>query len=176
MDYGHKQTDKSLKRLERELKKEYRKAYEELKKKSDKYFSDFTKEDANMRSLVKSGEISKDKYTEWRSSKVLTGKGYESLKEKLAMDLANVNAIAYSMINDHAKKAYVLNFNYGTYEIEKGTGILTNFTLYDEKTVERLMKENPKLLPKAKQKIKKELRWNKQKIQSSLVQGVLQGD
>lgn len=51
-----------------------------------------------------------------------------------------------------------------------------SYTLYDRHTVERLAKNNPDLLPKAKINIPKDLAWNKQKINSAVLQGVLQGE
>ena len=52
----------------------------------------------------------------------------------------------------------------------------TSFTLYDRQTVERLIRDDPDLLPKANVDVPKDKRWNRQKLNSAITQGVLQGD
>ena len=41
MDYGHKWTDKELKKLEKRISAEYTKAAAEMQKKVEKYYADF---------------------------------------------------------------------------------------------------------------------------------------
>ena len=54
--------------------------------------------------------------------------------------------------------------------------INTSFTLYNHAAVERLIKENPNLLPlNPNLDIPKDLRWNQQHINSAITQGILQG-
>jgi SPP1 gp7 family putative phage head morphogenesis protein len=79
-------------------------------------------------------------------------------------------------------EVYADNFNYGTYEAEVGAKVDTSFTLYDRQTVERIMRDNPDLLPAPGRKVSnaiaegKAVRWNKQLIQSVMTQGILQGE
>lgn len=98
------------------------------------------------------------------------------LRDNLANDLSNVNKIAVGMINQHAIDCYAMNMNYGTYEVEHGARINTSFSLYDHDTVENLMREDHKIIPKARMDIPKDKRWNRQKLTSAITQGILTGD
>jgi hypothetical protein len=104
-----------------------------------------------------------------------TGKRYIAMRDTLAKDLTNTDKIAMKMVNQALPDVYALNMNYGTYSIEKDSKINTSFTLYNHAAVERLIKDNPKLLPNPKVDIPKDLRWNQQHIQSAITQGILQG-
>lgn len=176
MDYGHKRTDDELKELEEQLQKMYEQAYKETRKKADDYFKKFKDEDAKMRKKLGDKKISKKDYSAWRKRELTQTQEYRKLYYTLAQDYTNANVIAAGMIDGQTKSTYALNYNYGTYEVEKGTHINTSFTLYNKDTVERLVRENPKLMPTPRVDIPKDMMWNQQKINSALTQGILQGD
>lgn len=176
MDYGHEQTDKELKKLEKRITEEYEKAYKEVKQKADDYFAKFQKADAEKKKLVDSGLMSKKDYLAWRKSAMLTGKRWDDMADVLAKDMVNADKIAASVIGERLPDTYALNANYGTYEIEGGLGIDTSWTMYDHSTVENLMRDDPQMIPKPRVDIPKDMRWNRQKITSAITQGVLQGD
>lgn len=182
MDYGHAWTDKELKKLEKRIAKEYKQASKEVEKKLDEYLKKFIQQDEAKQEELKSGKITEKEYKEWRKNKMATGERWAQLQVELAEDYHNANKITASMTRQFSYDAYAMNYNYGTYEVEKGTMLDTSFTLYDRHTVERLVRDNPKLLPppgkKTTQRIKegKEKRWNQKQIQSVMLQSVLQGE
>lgn len=176
MDAGQIQVDKQLKSMERKINKVYSQASKEVQAKLDDYMRRFKIKDEIKRKALKKGQITEDEYKQWRLGQIMIGKRWEEMQTVLAQDLTNANRIAASMINDHTPDAYAIGSNYATFEVEVGSMLNTSFTLYDRHTVERLVKENPKLLPKARVDIPKDLRWNKQKLNSAITQGVLQGE
>lgn len=176
MDAGRKQTDELLKSLEKEIRKVYLEASVEVQYKLDDYLRRFKAKDQIKLNLLKRGEITKAEYQQWRLGQVLIGQRWEELQTVLATDLTNANLIAASMINEQTPEAYAIGRNYATFEVEVGSLLNTSFTLYDRYTVERLIRDNPKLLPAAKIDIPKDLRWNKQKINSAVTQGIMQGE
>ena len=98
-------------------------------------------------------------------------------KNKLVNDLLNADKKAVSYINDTLPNIYATNINYETFNAEKETLIDTSFTLYNEDTVRKLIKENPQLLPiNPNLNVPKDLRWNKRHINSAITQGILQGE
>lgn len=175
-DYGHEQTDKELKKLEAKLTKEYSQAAKEVEEKAKKYLEQFAKKDEEMQKKVAAGEMSAEEYGKWRIGQMAMGERWKEMQKTLAEDLVNVDKIAAGMINNSLPSAYALNFNYGTYEVEHGAEINTSFTLYDHSTVENLMKEDPKIIPKAKVDIPKDELWNRRKLTSAITQGILQGE
>lgn len=181
MDYGHKLTEKELEELEKRISKEYETAEKEVQDKLFDYLQNFQRKDADMQAQKEAGKISQTEYNNWRVNQMATGKRWEDMRNSLAEDFHNANNIAKEMVKEHSYDIYALNHNYGTYEIEKGLGIDTSYTLYDRATVERLVRDNPQMLPppgkKVSERIKAglDVRWNNQQIQSVMMQGLLQG-
>lgn len=175
-DYGHEETDKQLKKLERKIHAEYEQASKEVQTKLDDYLRRFQIKDSIKREAVAVGEITQEEYTKWRTGQIMIGKRWEEMRDTLAQDLTNTDKIAMSMVRGYMPEVYALNHNYGTFEAEKESMIDTSYTLYDRQTVENLIKKNPDLLPKPSVDIPKDLKWNKQKITSAITQGILQGE
>ena len=175
-DPGHEETDKELAKLEKQISKEYTQAYKDVKQKFEKYMQDFDRKDKVKRELVKSGQLSQSEYIEWRRNQLLVGQRWEEMRDALAKDITNTQRIANSMTKEFLPDAYAINHNYGTFEVEKGSYINTSYTLYDRDTVNRLIRDNPKLLPAPKVDIPKAQLWNKRKLTSAITQGVLQGE
>jgi SPP1 gp7 family putative phage head morphogenesis protein len=176
MDEGFKQSEKMLNELEAKLHKEYLQATKEMTEKVDKYFAKFKDEDEKQKARYEKGEITKKEYTEWRKRKMLTGKRYTQMRDTLASDLTKTAQIAMKYVDNKAIDVYALNMNYETYNIEHETRVDTSFTLYNHDAVQRLIKENPELLPQPKVDVDKSERWNLQHIQSAITQGILQGE
>lgn len=175
MDEAYEETEVLLQELERQIAEEYRQAAREVEKKCNEYLENFKKEDEEKKKKLEDGKISQKKYYYWRYTQIVINKRWEGLKKNLTDDLKNANEIAASIINRQLPKAYAINHNYGTYEVEKGSFLNTSYTLYSQETVERLLRSKPNLLPKAKVDVPKDKKWNRQKLQSAIVQGVLQG-
>lgn len=176
-DLGNVLTDKELIKLEYRIKKEYRQAVLEIQNKFDDYMKKYAEQDAKKAQEVKEGKITFGQYRLWRKEKILRNKHYEELRDKLVNDLLNADKKAVSYINDTLPNIYATNINYETFNAEKETLIDTSFTLYNEDTVRKLIKENPQLLPiKPNLDIPKDLRWNKRHINSAITQGILQGE
>ena len=143
---------------------------------------DFERKDAKKREALRKGEITKDEYKQWRVGQIAIGGRWKDMKEVLAKDYHNANMIAKSIVNGYMPQVYALNHNYATFTVEQMSGLDTAYTLYDRATVERLMRDNPDMLPppgaatSARIAAGKDIRWNKQLIQSSMMQSLLQGE
>ena len=173
MDKMHKQTERKLSALERRMKTEYRIAYEELSEKLTKYLEEFSVEDAKKKALYEAGKLTKQEYTKWRNEQMLLNRRWRSLRDKIAKELVKVDNTAISLVNSTATGVFVDNANYGAYEVETGFGLSTDFTLYNEQTVELLFDETG--LTKTIN-ISKDFEWNKKNISSAVLQGILQGE
>lgn len=181
---ARKETDSLLEDLEKRIKQEYEQAAKEIEKKANKYFSKFTERDAAKKALVESGELTKEDYLKWRSGATMYRKRYTDMINDLSSTAANADKVAMQMVSDSMPKIFAINANYAAYEVEKATGIDTNFTLYNRDAVTRLLKDDPKLLPSPRpnsptaRKLaeNKDLIWNRQHMNSAVMQGILQGD
>lgn len=182
MDVAHKQTDNLIDTTERKIKREYAKAQKEIESKANAYFASFADKDKKMLALVDEGKMSQDAYNAWRTQQLLVGKRWHDMSASLSQELANARGISASIVKGYMPEAYAENINFATYEIEAGTGVDTSFTLYDRQTVERIMRDNPQLLPDPSETIKDKIRqkqidrWSKSKMTSALTQAILQGE
>lgn len=175
-DKGHEETEKILKKMEKQLDEVYKEAYTEARDTATSFMAKFRVMDEEKRRLRDSGELDNSEYQRWRRTMLFQGKRYKEMADTLAADMTKTNVIAASVINGHLPEVYAINHNYGTYEIEHGGKINTQYSLYDRQTVERLIRDNPDLLPrKAAINIPKDELWNKNHINSAVMQGILQG-
>lgn len=181
-DRAHKWTDKKIKELEKRINEEYAQAEREIEEKTADYFKRFQTKDKKWRSWVKQGVKTEKEYQDWRFGQMAVGDRWEQLKQTISSDYHNSNNIAKKIAYEMAKDVYAENYNYSTYQIETGLGLDTGFTLYDHDAVERILRDDPSLLPEPGKKVSSLIaagldeRWNKQLIQSAVIQGILQGE
>jgi SPP1 gp7 family putative phage head morphogenesis protein len=182
MDKGHQETEKLLKKTERRVSSEYRQAEREVAQKLSDYLKSFARKDAMWAQWVKDGKKTQQEYNNWRVGQIAMGQRWEAMRDTLAEDFHHANQIAGSIVNGHVPEVYALNHNYATYEVESGLGVDTSYTLYDRQTVERLMRDDPQMLPPPGKKVSariragEDIRWNNQQIQSVMIQSLLQGE
>ena len=176
LDIGYDETEDILFDITAELESVYGQAYNETYEKALKLLAIFKIKKKKKRKLYESGQLDKEEYQNWRRTQMLTGRNAFAMADTLATDLSNVNLIAASIINGYMPEVYAVNTNWTEFVIEKTLQVDTSFTLFDEATVERLVRDKPDLLPKAKIDIPKDRRWNKEHINSAITQGILQGD
>jgi SPP1 gp7 family putative phage head morphogenesis protein len=182
MDYGHEWTDKELKKLEARIAREYKQAAKETAAKLEEYYKRHeAKKKIKLKELA-DGKIDEKEYKRWLIGQLAIGQRWQDMVDTLAEDYRNTNRIVYSMTRKFTYEAYALNHNYGTFEAEKGSHIDTSYTLYDRQTVERLIRDDPQLLPPPGRRVSQKIAegsavlWNKQVIQSLMTQSILQGE
>lgn len=175
-DIGHMETDKELAALEERISRIYRQSAEETQKKLDDYLRRFKVKDEIKRKDLADGKITQDQYNYWRTGQIMIGKRWQDMVDTLAEDCSHANQIANDLINGRLPDVYALNHNYIAYKLEHDTQVDMNFTMYDHRTVERMLLDDPDLLPAPKVDIPADLRWNKQHINNAVLQGILQGE
>lgn len=153
----------------------YKQAAEELAKKLADFQSKFAAKDKEKRALLAAGEITKQDYKNWLAGQVFQGKQWEAKAKEAAETMVHADTEAAAIVNDGCMTAYAAAMNYGTYELEKTTGLSTGFTLYNRETVSRLLAKDPQLLPYWKIDQPKDYVWNYEKVKSTILQGIIQG-
>ena len=177
VDIGHEETELILRETEREVRQIYLRAQSETQAKLDDYLSRFATKDAIKKQQLKEGKITQAKYRKWRKGQICIGKRWQEMVDTLTQDYVNADKLAMSIVRGHTPEAYALNHNYATFQIERDSWINTSYTLYDRQTVERLIRDNPDLLPPPGDvDIPKDKRWNKTHIKNEITQGILQGE
>lgn len=182
MDLGRKMTDSLLRKLEKRIQAEYTQAEKELREKMDDYFKRFRTKDAIKRSQLTRGVITEQEYKAWLTGQIAVGKQWQMMVDTVATDLQNRSKIAKSITNEYLPEVYSLSMNFATFDIEKKLKIDTSFTLYSREAVERILRDNPMLLPPPGKKMKNKIstgqaiKWRKGQIQSVVTQSIIQGE
>ncbi len=174
-DRAHVWTDWKIEQIQKELDRIYRRAEKELEARAEKYFKRFDVLDQKKRALLDSGKITEAEYAAWRKGKIMTGKHWTEMKKEVSEQLLKVNQTATAYVNDQLPTVYVRNYNQVANGINgqiKGY----SFELVDSNTIRRLATDNKTLLPYKYIDGVKDVRWNTQKVNSEILQGILQGD
>ena len=174
-DRAHILTDKELEKMERHLSAIYARAEKELTEKAEAYFKRFEELDAKKWELVEAGKMTEREYRQWRRNKIMTGKHWAALREQTAHELLQANRTAQEYINGRLPSVYTLNYN-RTAEGVSAAVQGYSFELVDASTVKNLATSDKTMLPYKYVDGKKDVRWNTQKVNSEVLQGILQGD
>lgn len=177
-DAAHLQTDKELAKLEKRIAKIYKEAADDLQSTIDDYFAKFAKRDAKQKARLESGEITEQEYKQWRLAQMGRGERFKALQSRVAERYTEANETAVRYVNDATPGIYSLNRNYSAYTIEKVAGNV-GFDLWDERTVRRLIVENPEVMPyyPPEKALKRgiDLAYGKKQISASVTSSILQG-
>lgn len=175
-----RETDRKLDEMIEHLTEIYTRSAKELDEKAVGYFSRFEAQDVKMREKLERGEITEQRYKEWRTGKILYGRRYDDFRRAYTERLSKVNETALAYLNGEVPEVYVENYNdLGTVTVEDvgaAIGERMTFEIVDADTVRILAAENPELLPHKVLDIPRDQRWNAQKMQSEILQGILQGE
>lgn len=168
------------KRLESKLQRDIEGVYREAEKDIDAKIQDFNrrykiKEEIHRRD-VREGRWTQEQYDSWVSGQVFQGEIWESKRQYIQHTLYNANSIATKMINGQKTNLFMFNANYQAYELEHGAGINFGFGLYDSTSVERLIRDDPQILPMWKIDQPKDYTWNGKKVNNAIRQGIIQGE
>ena len=182
-DIAHEETELALKVMERKVSNVYLQASKEVKAKLDDYVRRFEIKDKLKQQAVKDGKITNKEYQDWLKGQLMMEKRWREMLDTVATDYVNADKLARSIIFDYQPSVYALNHNYGTFQVEKGALVDTSYTLYDAQTVERLFKDDKgSFIPAPGKKLRKEIdegrafEWNKQRVQSAMLQSIIQGE
>lgn len=177
-DPAHLATDLELEALERRIASVYNQAAKDIQPKIDAFFDRFREQDEAMKKKLEAGEINKYQYQNWRKNQLLYGERFKALQDALAERMTKANEVAAAYINDTTPGVYSLNRNYAAYTVEKVGGNV-GFTLWDESTVRRLLKEQPGLMPfyPEDRAIQRgiDLAFGRKKILEHITSGILRG-
>lgn len=181
-DHGHKLTDEALEALEKRLYDEYEQAAKETQEKLDKYMKKFATKDAIWKKSVEAGLKTQEEYDKWRLQAIAAGDRWEKMRDRIVADQLHVNQIAREIMDNEMPSIFELNANFALYQVEHDAQIDTSLTLYNREAVGQILRDDPDLLLPPGRRVSQQIqegkakRWERQKIQSVMTQGILQGE
>ncbi len=184
-DKAHRQTDKVLLSLERRIRRIYRQTQDEVRQAWDAYMAETEPNLAALQEQYEAAKAAGDKAEIKRAGRELAfakreatvqNDRFKSIAEQTAENLNRVNEIALEYTNGRLPEVYALNYNaIGKAAKRELRGF--SFSLVDAHTVENLIVHGDRsLLPMRKLNKAKDVRWNMKKINSEVLQGILQGE
>ena len=160
--------------MEKHLSEIYSRSQKELEKKTKKFWADFERKDKAKKKKLDAGEITETDYKKWRQGQLMTGKHWDEMTKTVSAELVNADKTAAEYVNGKLPEIYALNYN--------ALGDLTSgikgysFDLVDAATVKNLATSDKTLLPYKTVNGEKAERWNTQKVNAEVMQGIIQGE
>lgn len=182
-DAGHEATEAILKSIEYRISREYAQASVEVQAKLDDYLRRFLVKDKLKQKALAAGLITQEEYRKWLEAQIMVGRRWAEMQGILVEDYARYAQKAHSAAFSSMPEVFAVNINYGTYQIEHDGLVDTSFTLYDRNAVEQLLiDDNGDFIPAPGRRLAADIdaglvkQWNVKNVQSSMLQGILQGE
>ena len=142
---GH--IDNYVSKQERELAKDidriYRQAAREVRQKLKDFTEHHKAKNAILKKRVKEGTLSEEAYKNWLKGQVFQSEQWKRKLDDIVKVYRNADEKAREIVGGTSKNIFCEAANYTAFSIEKDLMGAISFNLYDKKTVERLIKDNP---------------------------------
>lgn len=163
-------------KLEKKLTKVYGQAAKEIEEELKKLEKECGPEMRRLEGALAAGTITPEEAA-WLKMQTLKKAGLQQKLDQATGVMLHANEKALAMVNGEQLHVFAENANWQAYKLEQDVGMNLSFAIYDENTVEMLIRENPELLPRRVDVDgKKDKAWNKTKMADAVTQAVIQGD
>lgn len=182
IDSAAKKTDKRLEEIEKRLHKIYEQAQDDLTKAWKNYMAE---QESKIGGLQKEYEAAKAsgndkdkrkagmKLQQAKTQRTLQNQYYKDMVKETTRKLANVNQTALNYVNGEMFWVYSTNYNQAAKDSDK---VGFRFDMVDEATVRRRVMDGDIQLPRKKINVPKDQRWNTKQLNSSVLQGIVNGE
>lgn len=175
-DYGSLLADRTIADIQKQLRAIYKQAAKELKAKLASFTAKHNAKSLEKLALIEAGKLTKADYDSWMMGQVFIGNQWKD-KIKQATEIMNhANEEAAAVIRKGELFVFAENYNHSAYELEQAAKGILGFNLYNTQSVAKLIMEKPKMLPEWKIDQPKDYIWNRQKVENSITQGIIQGE
>lgn len=177
-DYMSREMDKELEEMERRIHTLYQDADTELRRRLSDYLSQYEEDNEDMRERLDNGDISQEEYERWANSRIIRSQRYERQINALADILVNTDVAAMALVNENLPAVIGNSYNFiaslGFRAAEEAGLSVGNFQIYNARSVQMLIRENPDILPVVD--VPEDERWNRSRINREVTQAIIQGD
>ena len=176
LDPGSMATVDAVEKLGKECKKVYKQAADEMQAKLDAWTAKYQDQLAEMQAKVAAGEMTQTELAAWMKRQKDMQKILENKIDQASGVMLQANQKALSLINGQQLNVFAENANYQSYELTQDAKVNLMFSVYDEDTAAKLLKDKPELLPRKEVNGKKDQAWNQKIIANAVLQAVIQGE
>ena len=175
-DYMQRYSDRQMDQLERRIGRVYAQAAREIQRKFDDFKRQHEAIDRQMQADLAAGKITEQDYRNWLRNQVFTGDRWRARQAEITRIYQNADREARRMVGETDKDIFAEAANRQAYETERDVLGAVSFDLYDRSTVDRLVRDNPQMLPEWKINEPKDYKWNYQRVNNAVTQGIVQGE
>lgn len=174
-DQGTLEADEKILKLGSKFEKVYGQAAKEIEADLKKLEAECGPEMRRLEKALADGTITPEE-ANWLKMQTLKKAGLEKKLDQATGVMLHANQKALAMTNGEQLHVFAENANYQAYQLEKDVNLNLSFAIYDENTVEKLIRDNPELLPRRVDVDgNKDKAWNKTKMSNAVAQAVIQG-
>lgn len=183
-DKAHEWTDEKIGEIERRLSRIYGRAEKNVGQKWKAYMDEIGGRVGEAQKAYDAAKAAGDRelmrstgraLSKVKKELTITDSHYRELTRQTALEISRVNETAAAYINGQLPEVYARNYN----QIAAGVnGQIRgySFELVDASTIRNLALSDKTLLPYKTIDTVKDVRWNVQKVNSEVLQGILSGD
>ena len=175
-DPMQKYADKTVEKLGRKIDRTYRQAAREINRKMKSFWDSHKAIDEKMRRDVREGRITEQDYRDWLRNQVFIGDRWQSKLDQMTRTYMEADKEARKMVGETDRDVFVHAANWQAGSTSRAVNGAVSFDMYDRKTVDRLIRDNPKMLPEWKINEKKDYIWNEKRVRNAVTQGIMQGE
>ena len=169
--------DDKYEQVARRLRLMYHNASADLQAKQWDWLQRHEKRVEKYRAQVDAGLLTEDDYRAWMRGQLFQQREWELKRGQLARAMVDVDKQAMQIINQGRREVFADNANFIGFRIDQQTGgAAAAFGLYDQKAIDRLIRDRPNLLPMPSIDEAKDYAWYNRVINDAVTQGILQGE
>lgn len=177
-DYMSEIMDERLEQLEERLTALYANAALETQSDFYDFMEKYKKDYLAMLEKLDAEEITKAEFDLWCSKKILKTTQYKEMLATLTNILVNTDVVAMAIISGKLPFVVAQSYNFaqslGFAAADKAGLSVGTFQVYNAWSVQKIIKDNPRLLPKVDIPLDKQ--WNQDKINTVITHSIIHGD
>ena len=156
----------------------YSNAWQQIAVKYAEFMADYEKKRQKMWQQVEDGTLTEAEYQNWCNRQILSTKAYKLSLLGLTNILVNTDVAAMAIVSDNLPYIVAESFNFveslGFAAADAAGMSVGTFEIYNVKSVQILLRDNPNLLPAVD--IPVDFEFNKQKINNVITGSIINGD
>lgn len=177
-DYMSDKMDSYMEQIEDKLSALYADAAKEMQEKLTDFMDGYEKQRASMEAKVEAGKMTEEEYSQWCNRHIVQSEKYKSTIDSLSTMAVNTDLAAMAMVNNAMPLVVAQSYNFTEslgFEAANKAGLTQGtFQIYNERSVQKLIKDNPNLLKEVDMDADK--KWNIEKMNREITQGIIQGE
>lgn len=177
-DYMSREMDERLEQLEERLTALYKNVALETQSEFYNFMEKYKKDYEVMLDKLNAEKITKAEFDLWCEKKMLKTTQYKEMLATLTNILVNTDVVAMAIIKGQLPFVVAQSYNFaqslGFAAADKAGLSIGTFQVYNAWSVQKIIKDNPKLLPNVD--IPLDEQWNHDKINTAITHSIIHGD